>query len=144
MNEIDCRRTQVLEYFGEKFPSERCNSTCDNCRRGNGKYHWEDVTEQAQNILRVVSSLADAKLPKLTLNILCSLLSNSKVKKIERHKVVLERMGIYSEVRDCNGKPVTKNVCDKILQGMVLAEYLREDSEVFFISSYFVFIYLII
>lgn len=130
MNEIDCRRTQVLEYFGEKFPSEKCNSTCDNCRRGTGKFHWEDVTEEAQSILRIVTSLADAKLPKLTLNILRSLLSNSNNKKLDRHKAALDRMGLDPEIKDANGKAIPKNTCERILQGMVLAEYLREDSEV--------------
>ncbi|EDR25795.1 ATP-dependent helicase SGS1, putative [Entamoeba dispar SAW760] len=30
-NTVDCRRTLVLQYFGEIFNSKLCNKTCDNC-----------------------------------------------------------------------------------------------------------------
>jgi superfamily II DNA helicase RecQ len=30
-NEVDCRRILLLDYFGEKFASQSCNFTCDNC-----------------------------------------------------------------------------------------------------------------
>jgi superfamily II DNA helicase RecQ len=129
MNEIDCRRTQVLQYFGENFPPEKCNSTCDNCRRGTGAVSWEDVTEQAQIIVKVVSALAEAKLPKLTLHVLRTLFSNSKEKKLERYRAALDRMRVASEVVDSAGKIASKSLCEKILYGMVVSEYLREDSE---------------
>jgi hypothetical protein len=129
MNEIDCRRTQVLKYFGENFPSDRCNNTCDNCRRGTGNVHWEDVTEQAQLIVKVVSTFAEEKLPKLTLNLLRSLFSNSKEKKLDRYRAVLDRRRVASEVTDSNGKVASKALSEKILHGMVVSDYLREDSE---------------
>jgi len=30
-NQTDCRRSLVLEYFGEVFDKTKCNGTCDNC-----------------------------------------------------------------------------------------------------------------
>lgn len=129
MNEIDCRRSQVLEYFGEKFPSEKCKNTCDNCRRGSGMVSWLDVTEHAVAILRLVTTLIEAKLPKFTINMLRTLLSGSKDKKLERYRALLERMGMSSEITDSRGKSFSKPVCEKILHGMVVSDYLREDSE---------------
>lgn len=129
MNEIDCRRTQVLEYFGENFPSEKCKNTCDNCRRGSGAVVWLDVTEYAVMIVRIVSAIVEAKLPKVTINMLRTLLSNSKDKKLERYRTLLERMRIPFDITDSRGKVLSKVVCEKILHGMVVSDYLREDSE---------------
>jgi superfamily II DNA helicase RecQ len=129
MNEIDCRRTQVLCYFGEAFPAEKCQGTCDNCRKGTRRVSWEDMSEQGKGIIRVVNGLTDAKLPKLTLNNLRALLC-SKEKKLDRARAALEKLGISLDVKDSNGKLVTRTVCEKILQGMVIEDYLREDSAV--------------
>lgn len=50
-NEVDCRRTLLLEYFGEVFPSSSCGKTCDNCRR-TGLVQSIDFTTDAQRIIR--------------------------------------------------------------------------------------------
>ena len=53
LNKTDCRRTQVLNYFGEQFNPERCHKTCDNCFAGVG-IEKVDVTEEAQAAIRLV------------------------------------------------------------------------------------------
>ncbi|KAI1357828.1 P-loop containing nucleoside triphosphate hydrolase protein [Xylaria arbuscula] len=30
-NQTDCRRVEILRYFGESFPKAKCNASCDNC-----------------------------------------------------------------------------------------------------------------
>jgi len=56
MNETDCRRTQVLQYFGEQFPKEQCHKTCDNCMSPKN-VEMKDVTELATDAVRLVSSI---------------------------------------------------------------------------------------
>jgi bloom syndrome protein len=66
LDEKECRRVQLLRYFGETFPRENCKGTCDNCR--NSKVvSIEDVTVHAAEILRLVEEFEHRRLPKLTL-----------------------------------------------------------------------------
>lgn len=52
-NTRDCRRSQLLHYFGETFSSGKCGKTCDNCR--NSFHHeTEDRTEIAKAVLEAV------------------------------------------------------------------------------------------
>ncbi|GAA6039228.1 hypothetical protein JCM8097_000480 [Rhodosporidiobolus ruineniae] len=60
MNETDCRRSQVLHYFGENFPREECGKTCDNCEKGHA-VEKKDVTDLAKEAARLVKSIQDDK-----------------------------------------------------------------------------------
>ena len=47
--ECRCRREMLLEHFGERFDSQQCRGTCDNCARMGGRpVVLRDVTEAAQ------------------------------------------------------------------------------------------------
>lgn len=52
-NSRDCRRSQLLHYFGESFPRDKCNKTCDNCKIG-GIFDVEDRTRYAKAVLEAV------------------------------------------------------------------------------------------
>lgn len=52
-NTRDCRRSQLLHYFGEGFTKEQCGGTCDNCENG-GHHEVEDMTRYAQAALQAV------------------------------------------------------------------------------------------
>lgn len=52
-NSRDCRRSQLLHYFGESFPRDKCNKTCDNCKIG-GIFDVEDRTKYAKAVLEAV------------------------------------------------------------------------------------------
>jgi superfamily II DNA helicase RecQ len=56
MNESDCRRVQVLRYFGENFNPAMCHRSCDNCV-DNVNSAPEDVTDYAIDILNLVDNL---------------------------------------------------------------------------------------
>jgi bloom syndrome protein len=52
-NKRDCRRVEILHYFGESFQAADCNKTCDNCKIG-GSFELQDYSETAKAILSVI------------------------------------------------------------------------------------------
>lgn len=56
LNKTDCRRTQVLNYFGEQFDPRKCHKTCDNCFEGVGT-EKRDVTEESKNAVCLVKEV---------------------------------------------------------------------------------------
>jgi len=55
-NKMDCRRAQVLAYFGESFTSDQCANTCDNCKRAQ-KFDLKNVTTEAKAMIGLVRRL---------------------------------------------------------------------------------------
>ena len=57
-NRSDCRRVQVLAYFGETFSREDCDGTCDNCK-SDATFEAVDFSLQARAALGVVKQIQD-------------------------------------------------------------------------------------
>lgn len=55
-NVNDCRRAQVLSYFGQSFDKKDCKKRCNNCADG-AEYVQEDLTEMAIKAIRLVKDL---------------------------------------------------------------------------------------
>jgi superfamily II DNA helicase RecQ len=55
-NRVDCRRVQLLTYFGEVFSPDDCHNSCDNCLDST-EVVTQDVTEAALNAIKLVKSL---------------------------------------------------------------------------------------
>lgn len=52
-NKSDCRRTEILRYFGEDFCATQCNKQCDNCQAAL-VFEQQDFTEHAIAAIEVV------------------------------------------------------------------------------------------
>lgn len=53
-NDVDCRRLLQLVHFGEKFDSNNCRKTCDNCLKIKN-FVEKDVTEIAKQLVWILS-----------------------------------------------------------------------------------------
>ncbi|ORZ04057.1 hypothetical protein BCR41DRAFT_426086 [Lobosporangium transversale] len=96
-NKMDCRRAQVLSYFGEHFSPLDCANTCDNCRRGQ-KFDIKDVSTEAKTFINFVRQIvynedpstrmslhnytARQEADRFTLLYLVDLFRGAKIKKI--------------------------------------------------------------
>jgi superfamily II DNA helicase RecQ len=60
MNESDCRRSQVLQYFGENFTKESCHKTCDNCMAPKN-LEQRDVTGLAKDAVLLIKDMQKDK-----------------------------------------------------------------------------------
>jgi bloom syndrome protein len=58
-NRSDCRRVQVLAYFGETFTREECDGTCDNCK-SDATFEPVDFTTQARSALSIVKQVQNS------------------------------------------------------------------------------------
>lgn len=56
-NDSDCRRVQLLQFFGEKFDKRLCSRRCDNCRSQDVLVE-HDLTKEAGNAVALVRSFS--------------------------------------------------------------------------------------
>jgi bloom syndrome protein len=54
-NKSDCRRTEILRYFGEDFSASQCRKSCDNCKAGL-TFEQQDFSEYAIAAIKVVQA----------------------------------------------------------------------------------------
>ena len=125
LNDVDCRRTLILEYFGESFPPEKCKGTCDNCQfRKNYPDAFEtiDATDHARNLVIYLSEVINAGLPRITLIKLAKIYAGSKEKDIARYATLLDEV-----LKDHRTASVNREFIEKLLQYMVIKGYFVEE-----------------
>ena len=81
-NVVDCRRVQVLRYFGQSFSPEFCHKSCNNCVEMADTVE-EDMADAAANAIGLVQDL---------------LLSNPHITKSQC--ITVFRGGLVKEVKD--------------------------------------------
>jgi bloom syndrome protein len=87
-NRCDCRRAQVLQYFGERFTKEDCGATCDNCK-SDAVFETRDFTSLAKTAMSIVKDVAKQNVTLLhCVDILRGTATNKKVKELNHERIV--------------------------------------------------------
>jgi bloom syndrome protein len=127
-NEHECRKKQLLNYFGETFDVRHCRNTCDNCRNRNlvstsataehPQREWKDVTARAREIIELTRSI---ERKQVTIAQCIEVYRGSKNKK-------LQQKGITNAVNNGVGRSVDKAEVEKIFSRMTLDGLLDDYS----------------
>ena len=115
-NDIECRRVQILRYFGQEFDAESCNKKCDVCVSSEGQeVYEEDVSVSAKEIL----SLADDMCQTLNLSksTLIKVYRGSKAKDI----IMYQDRQYYGA-----GQKINVNQVDRLVQHLMSTQYLDQ------------------
>nr|XP_019934965.1 PREDICTED: Bloom syndrome protein isoform X2 [Paralichthys olivaceus] len=126
-NMMECRRIQLLAYFGElKFNKSFCKDhpdvTCDNCAKPN-QYKIRNVTEDVKKIVRFVQENCEkvgakfgktAQQTRLTLNMLVDIFLGTKSAKVQT--------GMFGM-----GGAYSRHNADRLFKKLVLDNVLVED-----------------
>ncbi|GAA6009745.1 hypothetical protein JCM11491_001084 [Sporobolomyces phaffii] len=119
MNETDCRRSQVLGYFGEQFPKEQCHKTCDNCMSPKD-VEMRDVGELATSAVRLVSAIERDK--GVTMLYAIDVFRGSKIAKIITNG--------HDQLADAGkGANIDRGDCERLFQLLFSEQILGERYE---------------
>ncbi|GAA5881646.1 hypothetical protein JCM3774_005707 [Rhodotorula dairenensis] len=119
INENDCRRSQVLQYFGEKFPREQCHKTCDNCMAPKTS-EPRDVAELASEVAKLVRALQAEK--GITMLYAIDVFRGSKNQKIVQ-------AGHDKLPGAGKGAGIDRNDCERLFQLLAAEQILGERLE---------------
>lgn len=114
--DIDCRRVQVLRYFGQSFDRAECNEGCDNCASGRtGTGTLQDLTNEAIQIVRLVDESSD----RLTQTHVVSIYMGKNTK--EARERDWSRSSFYGK-----GAHLPPKTIERVLPMLLIKGYLKE------------------
>ncbi|KAI3620111.1 hypothetical protein CBS9595_002078 [Malassezia furfur] len=126
----ECRRTNILKYFGEQFDPADCHASCDNCRRG--AVHKVDVTTPAKDFVNMVQ-LIGGRTTHLTRAYYTSVFKGSMRKDIKdkgHHRNLYHGRGAHFSDEEL------KRIVDHLLNVQYLEEYAKKAAYQRFPSHY--------
>jgi len=115
-NRSDCRRADILAYFGEAFMKEECNHSCDNCN-SDSVFEAIDVTSQAQAALKIVKHLQRVNVTLLHVIDILRGMGSAKIKAQNHH--LIEGYGCASNLP----RGEVERLFIRLLMENALAEY---------------------
>jgi bloom syndrome protein len=117
LDELECRRTLMLNYFGEEFDRANCGKTCDNCQR-EGQYQAVDMGHYAQKLLFLYEELRAGG--DITVVMLSKIASGGKDKTLAKFLPLMKTQ--------MPGK-ITRDMAERLLMLMVLKDFLKEEQK---------------
>jgi RecQ family ATP-dependent DNA helicase len=117
-NLVDCKRDQILKYFGEKFDRVFCYQTCDNCITAlNYKFVQKDITATAKNITRIVKL---TQKQNISMRILLLLIKGSANKELKQYNIVPPLLGC--------GKDLSVDDTKRLVHSLIMKKIIIESS----------------
>lgn len=115
----ECRRTNILKYFGEHFDPALCRGSCDNCQRTPA--HSVDMTATAKDFVRMVKLIAKPRQGAHFTKVHFMAVFRGSMRKDVKDK------GHHLNLYHARGASLTddqlKRLVDHMLSQQVLAEY---------------------
>ncbi|VDB90660.1 Bgt-499 [Blumeria graminis f. sp. tritici] len=118
-NRADCRRMQVLRYFGETFLKNNCRHSCDNCSSGI-LYESKNFTNCSKFAMGIVRHL---KSHKATVLNCVELLQGKKTKSLSKFNAEN-----FEEFGSC--KEISRGDLERVMYRLILENALVEESVV--------------
>ncbi|KAI1151984.1 hypothetical protein F4825DRAFT_421112 [Nemania diffusa] len=112
-NQSDCRRVEILRYFGEAFSKAECNATCDNCM-SKDQFEQKDFTKYALAVLEIVRSEGRVTLAQCTDYLM------AKKKKTDFHEEMAQYHGI--------ARHLPKHEVHRVVDRLLAEEALKEEN----------------
>lgn len=120
-NLVDCRRSVILNYFGEHFTRDQClqneKTACDNCKRTD-KYKELDATEVSKKIVTAVKDLCERS--RSTVLQMVDVFKGAETKKIvdSGHN----RSSFHGCLKDWE-----KSDIQRIIHKLIIENFIREE-----------------
>lgn len=118
----NCRRVEILRYFGETFEKADCNKTCDNCKSP-ATFKRQDFSHVAVAALNVVRAVPK----KMTVNHVAELLLGRKCSKLSALEA--EKVAPYKGVVGKMKKSDVEKVIESLFRERALTEHNVIDKE---------------
>jgi bloom syndrome protein len=123
-NRVDCRRAQILQYFGELFDRSKClysslGTVCDACSLMTGqKFETREMTEQARKVIDCVKSeCRTSDMTQLHLSEILKGSLNAAVVQKNHHKLAIH--ALLEDMKKCD--------IERFLRKLLYQGYLKED-----------------
>ncbi|KAI1288759.1 ATP-dependent DNA helicase [Xylaria venustula] len=114
-NQTDCRRVEILRYFGESFPRAKCNASCDNCEAST-ILQMVDFTQYATTALKLVQHYG-----KLTPTQCTNIMMGRKTKFDQKG------LGMYYGI----AKHIAKHDIHRVLSRLTADDVLKEENIIY-------------